>query len=139
MGVRVKLRIRGEKASVVTAALVNSGFEAEEPELVIPEPLAERIGIVGSSIVQYRLAGSSGIMGLRADKPVDVELLLNDKAPVKVKAIVTIIPGEDEVIISDYLASKLGIAILNPYRGEWCLIGEAGQKIRKSEEPEFWH
>lgn len=138
MGVRVKLKIKGRRASVITAALVNSGFETEDPELIIPESLAERIGITGSSIAQYKLAGSSGVMGLRVEELIDVELLLDDKQPIRAKAVVTIIPGEEEVIISDYLASNLGIVILNPHKGEWCLIEEIGRKVRFSEEPEFW-
>ena len=37
MRVRVKLKIKGRRASVITAALVNSGFETEDPELIVPE------------------------------------------------------------------------------------------------------
>ena len=47
MAVRVRLRVRSLRASkeVVTSALVNSGFEAETPQLLIPRKLAIELGL----------------------------------------------------------------------------------------------
>ncbi len=42
MGVRVKIKIKTSKKSIETSALVNTGFEAEHPEILIPTKLAER-------------------------------------------------------------------------------------------------
>ncbi len=50
MGVRVRLRIGIGDSSVITSALINSGFESDEPELIIPPSLAEVLGIGGASI-----------------------------------------------------------------------------------------
>ncbi len=36
MAVRVKLRLRGSRVDLATSALVNSSYEAEEPELAMP-------------------------------------------------------------------------------------------------------
>ena len=45
MAVRVKLRIKGRSREVVTSTLINSGFEAQEPQLVISPRLAEALGL----------------------------------------------------------------------------------------------
>ena len=47
MAVRIRLRIRCLRRSkeVVTSALVNSGFEAETPQLLIPRRLAIESGL----------------------------------------------------------------------------------------------
>ncbi len=60
MGVRVRLRLVGRKAEVVTSALVNSGFESDDPEVILPPPVAELLGLepVGvSSIPRLAEAG----------------------------------------------------------------------------------
>jgi hypothetical protein len=50
MAVRVKLRIQPQTGTpeprdpVVAVALVNSGYEAESPELIVPRGLAKKLG-----------------------------------------------------------------------------------------------
>ncbi len=67
-----------------------------------------------------------------------VELILEDRRGPSVEATATMLPGETEVIISDRLASELGIVILDAYRGLWCLRDELGSKTRVSVRPEYW-
>ena len=47
MAVRVKLRIKSLRSNkeVISLALVNSGFEAETPQLLIPRRLAIESGL----------------------------------------------------------------------------------------------
>ncbi len=47
MAVRVKLKIKALKTGreALTSALVNSGFEAETPQLLIPRRLALELGL----------------------------------------------------------------------------------------------
>jgi len=138
LGVRVKLKIKARNIEVITSALVNSGFETEEPEILIPPSLAETLNISGTSIAEYRVAGGGATSGIRVDEDISVKLILPDRTTEEVKAVATILPGEDEVIISDKLASSLGIVILDPYKGLWCLRDELGRKIRKSSEIQIW-
>ena len=42
MGVRVRVRI---KALIGPSALANTGYEAEGPEVLLPRPLAEHLGL----------------------------------------------------------------------------------------------
>lgn len=43
--VRIEVRCRDSNVSVVTVALVNSGYEVEEPEVLLPRRLAEYLGL----------------------------------------------------------------------------------------------
>jgi len=67
-----------------------------------------------------------------------VELILDDKPPIKAAACISILPGETEVIMSDRLASELGIVILDAWKGYWCLREELGAKQRGSVQAEEW-
>ncbi len=42
MVVRVRLRIKSDDKVIETSALVNSGYETETPQLLIPMKLAEK-------------------------------------------------------------------------------------------------
>ena len=60
MAVRVKLKTG--KGQVVTSALANTGFETEEPEVVLPLKVAELLGIYpspppGSTLEEYSAVG----------------------------------------------------------------------------------
>lgn len=140
MAVRVRLRIRLEDREALFSALVNSGFEAEEPQLILPYRLAEVLGAssAGASIEDFSTAGGGRVSGYRLDEPLEVELVLDDRPPIKASAYVTIIPGETEAIMSDHLASELGIIILDPYRGDWCLLDELGIRRRPTAKIEEW-
>ena len=47
VAIRVKLRIKSLRSNreVISSALVNSGFEAETPQLLIPRKLAVELGL----------------------------------------------------------------------------------------------
>jgi predicted aspartyl protease len=141
LAVRVKIRLKTDEESVATSALVNSGFESEEPLLILPMSLAESLNLMKSptiAIEEIEVAGGARIGGYRVEELADVELVMDDREPVKVKANVTALPGEKEVIIGARLASVLGIAIIDAYAGLWCLRDELGKKQRRSAEIKKW-
>jgi len=139
LGVRVKLRVCSRSGCVKTVALVNSGFESDEPEIVLPLPLATVLNLQpGGDLASYVAVGGSTVAAVRGAEPLSVELLLDDGEGPKAIATPSILPGEEEVIISDRLAHELGIVIIDPYEGLWCLRGELGRKTRRSAPPEFW-
>ncbi|MEM2740474.1 MAG: hypothetical protein QXQ29_06715 [Candidatus Bathyarchaeia archaeon] len=140
MALRVKLRIRGSRNSITASALVNTGFEAEEPQLVIPIKLAEALSLMNlqASIEDLSVAGGGRISGYRLEECINVELILEDREPVRAEAVATILPGEEEVIISDNLASNLGIVILDPRKGLWCLRDELNRRERATASCEKW-
>jgi len=60
LAVRVKLRLKlkGKGKEAVVSTLVNSGFEAEEPQLIIPLKLAEDLELTsagGGRVSRYRV------------------------------------------------------------------------------------
>jgi predicted aspartyl protease len=139
LGVRVKLRICGRSNCIETAALVNSGFESDEPEIILPPSLATVLNLQpSSSLASYVTVGGSSIAAVRGAEPLRVKLLLDDEEGPEVQAVPSVIPGEEEVIMSDRLAHELGIVIIDPYEGLWCLRNELGRKVRRSVSPEFW-
>ncbi len=135
------MKLKGKVSDVVTSALVNSGFEAEEPQIVVPLRLAELLGLTETpmAIEDLSVAGGGKTLGYRVEEALVVELILGDREPVEAKVTMTILPGEDEAILSDNLSSKLNIAIIDPHRGLWCLKDEIGKKVRTSVKPEKWH
>jgi hypothetical protein len=75
LAVRVRLRIKGTSREVVTSALINSGFEADEPQLVIPVGLGEALGLTSAdaSIEGFSTAGGSRVSGYRVENPLDLK------------------------------------------------------------------
>ena len=140
MAVRVRLRIRKGGREVATSALVNTGFEADEPQLIVPLPLAEELQLLsgGASIEDFSTAGGGLISGYRVEEPVEVELALEDRELPAIRAPITVLPREAEVIMSDKLASDLGVVVLDPWRGIWCLRDELGTRERPSAPVEEW-
>lgn len=136
MVVRVMVEIKHGNEIVESPALVNSGYEAEEPELHIPLALArvlkfkleglrgERYKVVGAEVTTY-------ILG-----KVLVRVKTKDKFSEWVSARAVLVPGEFEVILSDAITEQLGIEIVKPKRGLWRFSGELG--VRESVEVKYW-
>lgn len=45
MGVRVRVRIKVGGKAVDEIALVNSGFESDEPDIAVPVSVAQKLGV----------------------------------------------------------------------------------------------
>jgi predicted aspartyl protease len=45
MGVRVRVMIESSRSSVETSALVNTGFETPNPQILLPVKAAEKLGL----------------------------------------------------------------------------------------------
>ncbi|MCX8205031.1 MAG: hypothetical protein N3H31_05220 [Candidatus Nezhaarchaeota archaeon] len=130
---RVRLKIALSGRSVEAVALVNTGFEGDAPELLIPLHVAERLGIwptlpEDALIETYRSA--SGLMRVYRVKGAEASLIAEDVRPSTVPVYLAISEYTDEVLINDQLTSCLGIVIEDPAEGLWRLRGEA--KIRRS-------
>ncbi|MEM1870677.1 MAG: hypothetical protein QW517_06135 [Thermofilaceae archaeon] len=118
MAVRVKLRVRSLRSGreVVSSALVNSGFEAETPQLLIPRRLALELGLwpppedaylvevgtAGGPVRNYLVPGAAEVLAEAKDRVV---------GPVQCDVMISHL--EYEVLISDKLGGELGIVILD--------------------------
>lgn len=136
MGVYVLLSVRKGDRAARTSALVNSGYEAEEPEVHIPLALARRLSFSLEALKgeRYRVVGADTVAYVLGQ--VEVKMELEDRETPWVTARAVSVPGEYEVLISDALAEALGIEIIAPRSGLWRLSGDP--TLRRSVAPEYW-
>ena len=138
MVIRLRLRIRsirGRSEDVV--ALVNSGYEARRPELLIPAELARRLDLypilpAGSEVIEYILADGSRTRLIRISDAAEVQVITNDRVSDPVRCDVVIAEKADEVLISDKLADALKIVAIAIGEGLWCFRDELGKVVRRS-------
>ena len=143
MAVRVKLRIRsrtsGEVAKV--SALINTGFETESPQLLMPVRLARQLSLYPppptSSVVEIGTAGGPARVFLVRDA-VDVWAVAEDREVGPRPADVLISPIEEEALVNDKLTEELGIVLLAPGSGKWRFVDDPFDKVRGSERPQYW-
>ena len=45
MACRVRVRLRRDDRTIETSAILNSGFETDSPDIIIPVELAKRLGL----------------------------------------------------------------------------------------------
>ena len=134
MGVRVRVRVKYGSSSLDLVALVNTGYEADVPELLIPVSVAERLGLwpklPEDTIVEtYKTA--SGLMRVYRVRGARASLLVGGAEKGGVETYLVISEHADEALISDQLTSEFGIVIEDPAKGLWRLKGES--LVRSSE------
>jgi hypothetical protein len=143
MAVRIKLKIKSKTTSreLRVNALVNSGFETLRPQLLVPAKVAELLGLwplISREYVvkDYMTAGGPTRMYLLMDEvevSVDVEYASNT-----VVGDLVISTIEDEVLISDKLAGRLGVVVYDFAEGIWRLNTDPEGVRRRSVEREIW-
>ena len=121
MLVRIPVRLRAGKIEISTSALVNTGYEAEENEVLLPIKAAERLELYPPKgdfqEARYVAVGLSDVSVIRLPGALEVKVNLDERKTERVKATV-VIAREEEVILSDHASSSLGIIILDPFKGE---------------------
>ena len=127
MGVRVKIRIRYANSLVDVIGLVNTGYETDISEVLIPLDVAERLGLwprlPENTIVEtYRTA--SGLMRVYRIPGARVSLVVEGMEKGDVESYIVVSEYVDEVLISDQLTSNLNIVVEDPAKGLWRLRGE---------------
>lgn len=143
MAVRVRVRLRTKEGrEELTVALVNSGFESDRPQILIPISLARRLGLWDRVLIEggFQLFGTvagptrlyvlpSSLYVSIVEDDVETETVLSD-------AVISEI--EREVLISDYLAGLLGIAVEDFREGLWRLRSDGSNRVRRSYRPQYW-
>ena len=139
MAVRVKLRLVSKSGGeALTSALVNSGFEAETPQLLVPRALASKLGFwpppPDAQLIEVGTAGGP-VRNYLIPRALSVYVEAGDRevGPVECDVMVSLL--EREVLISDRLGGELGIVILD-LRGKWRFADE--DKVRLTEPPQYW-
>jgi len=140
LAVRVKLRIKSLRTGreAVTSALVNSGYEAETPQLLIPRRLALELGLWpppdDAVLVEVGTAGGP-VRNYLVPRAAAVYVDAGDRVVGPVECDVMISNLEYEVLISDKLGGELGLVILD-LRGKWRFSDE--DRVRETEPPQYW-
>jgi hypothetical protein len=143
MAVRVRLRLRSKTSqeTIETSALVNSGFEAESPQLLIPTPLARWLSLYPppptSSVIEVGTAGGP-VRVFLVREALQAWVVTGDREVGPKLVDVMISPTEEEVLISDVLAEEFGIVLLAIGSGKWRFIDDPLDKVRYSEKPQYW-
>lgn len=137
MGVRVKVKLDFGRTQTETVALANSGYEGEEPELVLPLALAKKLKLFKKSLkkIAYKTAGGT-VRFFELPGVVAVEVRTNDRTSATTQCKAVISPYEDEVVLNDIALSRLGIVILSAGERRWRFADE--QAERESELKSRW-
>lgn len=143
MVVRVRVRMRASSGDLVTSALANMGYEADEPEVVLPVRAAERLGLYpalpsGTEVEEYVGVGGSVVRAFRAPGALEISVLTSDKESRSVRAVAVVMPEEEEVILSDKAIDALGVVLLKPGEGIWRFSDDPPHVERSSERKEGW-
>ncbi len=147
MGARIKLRLQPlkgkstEAAAPEVVALANSGYEAEEKEIIIPVKLAAVLGLwpeppEGTIIEAYGSAGGE-FRAHRVPGALRVQIVVPDRPRDPCECDAVISEMEREILMSDTLASELGVATIDPARGIWAFRDEL-TNLRESEPQQLW-
>lgn len=144
MALRVKLKIRTRYEPVKevdTVALVNSGFEADTPQILIPVKLAKELDLY-SRLIEARIESYGTVAGpIRLyvlPSSLEVWIIEPDKETDKVVCDAIISDSEAEVLISDYLAGELGITVEDFRRGIWRLRSDPVDRKREGYTKQLW-
>ena len=135
MAVRLKLKISVSQRSAEAVALLNSGYEAPTPQLLISIDLAVKLGLwppQSASEVTLETAGGP----LRAwfyPRAAKVSVVAGDVESEEALVDIVVSSLAGEPLINDKLADELGIAVESFGKGLWRFTWEPKEKLRKSE------
>lgn len=140
MAVRVRVRIaragRAPAPEIETVAVANSGFEADDPEALVPVRLAQHLGLwpppPGSRAERFE--SPAGALALVMVPRAVRVAVAGTRRFVFANAVVS--ERESELVMNDWLVDRLGIDLLASGRGLWRL-GTRGP-VRRSARSETW-
>jgi len=136
---RIALRRPGSSRVVETSALVNSGFEVDVPQLVLPVALARELGfnVEEAPIGAITVCGGAELP-MRVLGVVEVRVVVPDRPTGWVRAVAVSVGREEEVLLSDKLTDALNVSPVLVGAGIWRFADEPPDVRRRSVEPEFW-
>ena len=140
MACRVKVKLKHGNKVIETSALVNSGFETDAPDIVIPVELAKRLNLWPPQDFSLTILDTGGgeVSTPYYESAVELELMLNDRESKRIIVNVVVNPYVHEVLLSDYVSSMLGIILLDLKRGLWRLTDDPPDKVRETAKLEEW-
>ena len=136
MAVRVRLRVKKGPVVLEAVALVNSGYEADSPQLMLPVGLARELGLwpPGPDMIEATFETAGGPLRVWiARRAITVQAIAPDASSPEVEADAVVSALADEPLISDQLAGALAIAVEDFAEGLWRFRWEPREQVRRSE------
>lgn len=135
MVVRVKATVTNRTAgrSLETSLLLNTGYEAAGPRILLPRKLAEELGIkIGERHIEARTSLGTGML---IDPATRILIEVEEKSA---EADVRVSDAEDEAIANDALIENLKIQILRPREGVYRFSDDPPRRTRRGIGPKLW-
>ncbi|MEM3506052.1 MAG: hypothetical protein QW589_05065 [Candidatus Bathyarchaeia archaeon] len=137
MAVRLKLRIRiVDNKFIDTVALLNSGYEAPTPQLLVPINIARSLGLwPPEEASEITLESAGGPLRVwYYPRKAYTKIITEDLESKEVLVDIVVSPLADEALINDMLAEELEIAVESFGKGLWRFRWEPKEKTRASEK-----
>ena len=134
MAVRVPIEITFGSQKVNVSAIANSGYETNEPEIIIPLSFGkEKFGISENKgkEVEYRAAGRQEVKFIRFENA-GICVVTDDSISSVVNAVLNTSENEVEVILNDMLVEMLGVDLVKVAQGKWRFLTDPPKKLRDS-------
>jgi len=125
--VRVKLESMVNSKSLVTPALLNTGFTTDELDILIPREIAEKLGLwppPPNAVLEVLDTAGGEVLSYYIPRSVKLTVLEEDRVSKTIICNTIVSPYEKEVLLSDAVIEELEIEILFPKRGLWRFKGE---------------
>jgi len=138
--IRIKINSLKGKPPLEVSSLLNTGFGTEEPEVLVPVKVAEKLSFwpelpEGAMVKAYETTGGIARM-CRISKAIEIQAATRDKISKPVKCALVISEIENEVLLSDRTIEELDIIIESPAKGLWKFKDDV--ELRNSVEPQYW-
>jgi len=121
-------------------ALLNSGYEAPTPQLLIPISIARKLGLWPPEQAYEAMLETAGgpLRVWYYPRKALVKVIAGDVESKEVLTDIMVSPIADEPLINDMLAEELEIAVESFGRGLWRFRWEPKEKLRPSEKRETY-
>ena len=137
MAIRIRIRIRVGEKIIEDIALLNSGYESDTPQILIPINIGEKLGLwpPPKDTREYIFETAGGPLRVWLIRNAGyVSIIVKDIEPKEILTDIVISPLADEILIGDVLAGELEIAVEDFARGLWRFRWEPVDKLRQSEK-----
>ncbi|RKX71645.1 hypothetical protein DRP53_00745 [candidate division WOR-3 bacterium] len=139
MAVRVKILIEFGHKAIETVAIANTGYETEEPEVLLPEQLGRsEWGEMFNSLKSIEYKTFKGVLPFKALGEATIRVKAGDRESKPIKAKLLVSGFDREVLLNDKAIGALGISLIRVDIGRWRFTDDPPDKERDSELPERW-
>ena len=119
MGLRIPVKLKHNDKEVEVNALLNTGFETDEPVVALPLTIASQLNLTPGEKMFYLGPGALvGEVYLAGEVTITVKVGESERS---IKAYAVIEPREEEIMLSDRAIAELGI-VVDLKHMKWWLV-----------------